>query len=291
MGIFRLIRKRVKDRLGVSENRYRIEKLEERFMAERLFQNTIFNLFAAPSFTPVGIEEFSSKASSMAIHKNDIMLHHQLRRNAENLEKGLWEYYNIGLEAAQSIHMLVKEYQLVHTSFLDFGSGYGRMARYLPYFFPSSSIHVSDVKSGGVSFQQLEFGYTTISHSEDVASFPEESFDLITALSVFTHLNPKDINAWLERLIGALNNGGALVFTYNDLSKSPKKSENGLAYLEYSEDSNFNYVSDALTDTSSYGTTYVNKEFLRSLSKDLGARISFPETGLTKKQSTAILQK
>lgn len=97
---------------------------------------------------------------------------------------------------------------------LDFGCGCGRVARHWPA--------VSGAAVTGVDYnpeliawcrRNLPFGAFQVNRLVPPLPFPDGSFDLAYALSVFTHLPEPLQDAWLDELARVLRPGGHLLLT------------------------------------------------------------------------------
>ena len=97
---------------------------------------------------------------------------------------------------------------------LDFGCGVGRVLRHWKQF-PSLDIHGTDLSADMVAWDQANLSFATFSTNgvEPRLNYPANSFGLIYALSVFTHL-PVDIQlTWWAELVRITRPGGLLYFT------------------------------------------------------------------------------
>jgi len=92
---------------------------------------------------------------------------------------------------------------------LDFGCGYGRVLRHMVQELDPTRVWVSDVDRAAVSFCVSEFGVRPFSASEDDL----ETFELIYAISVLTHLAADDGRRVLDLFARRLRPGGAVMFT------------------------------------------------------------------------------
>lgn len=93
-------------------------------------------------------------------------------------------------------------------SLLDFGCGYGRVARYLRAAFPDAQLDVTDYDHEGVAWCVEAFG------ASDVAgNITEDQYDLIWVGSVFTHLPEAIFSTLIRSLKRGLRRDGILIFT------------------------------------------------------------------------------
>ncbi len=91
---------------------------------------------------------------------------------------------------------------------LDFGCGYGRVARFLRAGLPEATVWAADRDPDGVAFCAAQLGCRAL------AGLPAPgSMDLIWLGSVFTHLPIAQAEALLDRLLAALRPNGLLVFS------------------------------------------------------------------------------
>jgi SAM-dependent methyltransferase len=104
---------------------------------------------------------------------------------------------------------------------LDFGCGCGRVLRYLARAHPSATYVGVDVDAEAISWCRRELH--ELADWELCSEWPPVpaatgSFDLIYAISVFTHLPENMQLAWLHELARALANDGLLIVSvYNEL--------------------------------------------------------------------------
>jgi SAM-dependent methyltransferase len=105
---------------------------------------------------------------------------------------------------------------------LDFGCGCGRLARWWSEL-DGPELHGCDYNPELVGWcrANLPFMATRLSGLEPPLPYPQNGFDLICALSVFTHLSEPIQRAWASELRSRLRPGGLLFFTVS-----------GTAYLD-----------------------------------------------------------
>ena len=271
----------------------------ERLQKQIHFLSALVNFSGQPTMEPNPalkeklLEFFKSERglSEMffPVHKNDIMFLYHLYHHENSAEKAFKTYYNVGLNIASVTADLINKHPVKVKSLLDFGSGYGRVSRFLPFYFPEAEINVSEVKPDALLFQKEQFGFGTVSHSHLASSFPEASFDVIIAGSVFTHL-PRDLfESWFETLCKSITPEGMVMFSYNNIERIKNPKDPDLHYTSQSEDSFFR-VSDRLDDDSTYGLTFVSKSYLSSQAANNGLSIYFEDESQLAKQKVAVLR-
>ena len=107
-------------------------------------------------------------------------------------------------------------------SVLDFGCGCGRVTRYWSGF--AGDVAGSDLDGPAVTWcrSNLPFARFEQNMLEPPLAFESEGFDLVYALSVFTHLTAELQLAWRDELLRVLRPGGFLLVTTHGRSYLPK---------------------------------------------------------------------
>jgi len=120
-------------------------------------------------------------------------------------------------------------------SVLDFGCGCGRVTRYWAGF--PGAIAGSDVSPEAVAWcrSNLPFARFEVNDLAPPLRFADESFDLVYALSVFTHLTADLQLAWRDDLRRALRPGGHLLLTTHGRSYLPRLERRERAAFERGE--------------------------------------------------------
>ncbi len=241
--------------------------------------------------------EFGALDFNTSIHKNDLMFAFHLNRFTNDPAEALKSYYGVGFSTAKSLKSIADKYGISPNSLLDFGSGYGRVSRFLSSQFPDANCVISEVKRQAVEFQEEELGIGGLFHDYKPEEFPHERFDLILALSVFTHLPEALFRSWMKCLAHRLQVSGAMVISFLDQDREASReilknfttSPSGIEYIQRSEDSYFTFVSDRLKDEKKYGSTFISRTWLSQLADSLGLTIEYLNYDLVKSQDAAIL--
>ena len=113
---------------------------------------------------------------------------------------------------------------------LDFGVGWGRIARFFLHQVPLKNIHGVDVDPEFVQLCRTLFNSENFYQSNPMppTALSGRTFDLITAYSVFSHLSEHACLAWLTEFSRLLKPGGYFAFT--------TRHESFFDYLEYLRD-------------------------------------------------------
>ena len=295
------LKKRILRMLGIADLRQRISGLERQVQYLAAFSSLSANEHIHPNAALLqelrsALEkEFAITDFKAVIHRNDMMLSHQLLQHAPDTYRALWGYYKVGARAARHLEAICREHNLPSHSLLDFGSGYGRMSRFLPAVFPGAQITISEVKEQAVQFQQEVLGFNGIHHSTHAREFSAHHFDLILALSVFTHLPEGHFKSWLATLTEQLRPGGALLFTINNVAQGGSKigKAQDFCYLNHSEDTALPQIGDALLNSADYGSTFVSHAFVESTLRQINPnlKIKFLKYNWVPNQEAVLVQR
>lgn len=108
------------------------------------------------------------------------------------------------------------------TDILDFGCGCGRVLRY--WNSRQRAIAGSDRDAGAVAWcaDHLPFAHVERNELAPPLRYEDASFDLVYALSVFTHLTEDLQTAWRDELRRVLRPGGRLLLTTHGRSYLPR---------------------------------------------------------------------
>jgi len=125
-------------------------------------------------------------------------------------------YVDSGRWAAQSITTTLERNLIPIDSLrtiLDFGCGSGRVIRHWRSL--KAEVFGTDYNSELVAWcrQYLGFAKFSVNQLDPPLPYEDQSFDLIYALSVFTHLDESRQAAWMAELARVLGPNGYLLFT------------------------------------------------------------------------------
>jgi len=118
---------------------------------------------------------------------------------------------------------------------LDFGCGCGRVTRYFKGH--AGNVAGSDVSSDAVAWcrDHLAFAHFETNGLAPPLAFADDGFDLVYALSVFTHLTEDLQLAWRDELRRVLRPGGRLLITTHGSSYVPRLDDDERARFERGE--------------------------------------------------------
>lgn len=210
-------------------------------------------------------ERYDIEGFSGLIHRNDLMFQHHLRKMPKDPAGALFHYFNVGIAALTGIRNL--DPQFTPQRVLDFGSGYGRGSRFIPFVYQDCEVWVSEIKVGAMQFQKDHFGFETIAHNTNPTEFHTEAhFDLIIAISVFSHLPEELSRSWLRTLTSVLSEKGKMLFTYNAL---PADQAGEYYFTQQSEDQGLTWVPDRIKEGGVYGSAWYSDRRMKSVLDEL----------------------
>ena len=139
-------------------------------------------------------------------------------RVAENSR--ILDFFTVGMRTAEGLQeaMASAAFELRDgASVLDFGCGCGRTLLWLARQFPKVRWHGSDVDAESVEWcrESIPGGIFAVNGPLPPLPFPDDSFDLIYGVSVFTHLSEEHQGAWLPELRRVLKPGGVLLLSFH----------------------------------------------------------------------------
>jgi SAM-dependent methyltransferase len=111
------------------------------------------------------------------------------------------------------------------SSVLDFGCGCGRVTRWFASF--DGAVAGSDLSAPAIDWcrHNLPFGTFEQNGLAPPLSFEDERFDLVYALSVFTHLTEELQVGWRDEVLRVLRPGGVFLLTTHGESYVPRLDE------------------------------------------------------------------
>jgi len=118
---------------------------------------------------------------------------------------------------------------------LDFGCGCGRVTRYWDEF--AGVVAGSDVNPKAIDWCRDNLGFASFERNAlaPPLDFDATSFDLVYALSVFTHLTSELQLAWRDELLRVLRPGGLLLLTTHGRSYVPRLDQDERKRFERGE--------------------------------------------------------
>ena len=176
----------------------------------------------------------------------------------QTLKEGFTFYKHVKQEVA-NLHIPINE----NTTLLDFGLGWGRLIRFYFKDIKSENIYGIDVAPEMIQIckETLPCGDYSVTTPLPPTKFADNTFDIIFAYSVFTHLREDAALKWIEEFSRILKPNGVLVATVRGLAfledceyyrRNPKKTAR-----QYHDQ-----MTDMFSPIDKYRTKYSNGEFL-----------------------------
>jgi SAM-dependent methyltransferase len=185
-------------------------------------------------------------------------------------------YFDDGAESARKLAELISETCSLNSlslRLLEFASGYGCVTRHLTAAVPGASVTSCDIHREAVEFIEERIGVPSILSDavpERLVLTPK--YDVIFALSFFSHMPKTSWSRWLDTLGAGLRPGGCLIFTTHGIRSgelfmgSPQLDSDGFWFQPASEQRDL--------ETSDYGTTLTSPSFVhRSIDETRSLRL------------------
>ncbi len=178
---------------------------------------------------------------------------------------------------------------------LDFGVGCGRVLRPIARTYPNVAMTGTDIDPEAIAWLATNYGefgtFITAPHTPPIV-LPGRSFDLIYAISVFTHL-PEDMQwHWLSELVRLLDDNGIAIITVhgeNYLKQFPEEQQAAAA-----ASGGFLY-NDAASETDGlpafYKNSYHTETYVRSRWSEYFDIITYVPLGSEKHQDIILCRK
>lgn len=145
-------------------------------------------------------------------------------------------------------------------SVLEFASGYGCVSRHLKKN-ARFDLTSCDIHPAAIDFLDKELGVRAIPSVAAPEEFsPAEKYDVVFALSFFSHMPRSSFGRWLRALFGALKSPGHLVFTahgHKHVTSMRLRRDDMVDGFWFRPDSEQKDL-----DTAEYGTTVSTPEFV-----------------------------
>ncbi len=137
-------------------------------------------------------------------------------------------YYNSGRKTAEYIHTLIKKYlPSQNIKLLDWGSGLCRITRHLS---STMDLYASDYNKKSIAWCKSNIRNINFSNNDSYPPLkqPDNYFDCIMALSVFTHLSSDQHHKWIAELYKKLTTNGILIFSTHGKNSIDRLTKNEL---------------------------------------------------------------
>jgi len=156
------------------------------------------------------------KLNNLKIHKEDFIFWFVYNHPRFKCEHDRFDYYfSDGKNSAEKLkNLCVNEMQMepLKINLFEFASGYGCVTRHLcsDYYQVTSC----DIHPQAMEFLSNQFNVKTFLSTSNPDKFkPNEYYDVVFALSFFSHMNDISYGRWIKALYDCVKPGGYLVFT------------------------------------------------------------------------------
>jgi hypothetical protein len=240
----------------------------------RRYKRARFRLKNPPYKIAALCEEKSNKYNVIKeIHQNDLIfefiLHHP---SFNNTETAVNYYFEDGAHSAEKLKNLISDIRNVDEPFLllEFASGYGCVSRHLRNFLPKASCTCCDIHIDAVNFITNKLNTSAIlSNSEPEKLILPDNYDVIFALSFFSHMPKRTWSRWFNVLANKLKKDGCMLFTTHGvksmpLFNNPELDSDGYYFASMSEQHDIARIE--------YGSTIVLPKFVYKVCEEAGLR-------------------
>ncbi len=232
--------------------------------------------------------------ANFSIHPEDFIykfIKAHFKKTNGSLADAVEYYFSSGEESAKKIYAILNNLNLsMNSSILEFASGYGCTTRHLYKYF--NNVVTCDIHQEANLFNQKKFLNPYIKSAVNPKEFkPNSQYDVVFALSFFSHIPEDNFTNWLVALSKSLKSGGVLIFTthgnYTNKKFFPNVTvnENGFWFKESSEQKDLS--------AKTYGTSIATKDFVnREIDKIGGLEIlRFKEAEWWENQDSYVIKK
>lgn len=200
-----------------------------------------------------------------AVHRRDFIFQHILRTRGVDVRGAVNEYFDTGLVSANKLRSLISteiDLESKPARLLEFASGYGCVSRHLAKWPDEIDLVACDIHDEAKAFYSEYLGAPFIKSERVPEEFDAPSdFDVVFALSFFSHMPETSWARWLKVLFQHVGPKGHLIFTTHGmvshaLIRKPRLSQNGFWFKPVSEQSDL--------ATHDYGNTVTLPSFVKS---------------------------
>jgi SAM-dependent methyltransferase len=200
------------------------------------------------------------------IHEDDFIYKYLLDHSGLNQNEVPALYFKTGKASAEMLRDVLRDKISLppQTQFelLEFASGYGGVTRHLGFLLPEATVTACDIHQQAVDFIIAKIGVNAvISNSRPSAFELDNRFDVVFALSFFSHMPVRTFGPWLKALFRHVKPGGQLMFTTHGEASNRLLwkdtiafDSHGFYFMPISEQGDI--------DTSEYGTAICKSKFV-----------------------------
>jgi 2-polyprenyl-3-methyl-5-hydroxy-6-metoxy-1,4-benzoquinol methylase len=208
--------------------------------------------------------EASRLKVSPEIHPEDFIFQFLIEHPGfEEKENAIKYYFSDGLKSANKLKSIIFDicdFGKPAPDILEFASGYGCVTRHLKNVLPDSAVTACDIHEMAINFikEQLKTD-AVLSASRPGDLNLNKRYDLVFALSFFSHMPKNTFAQWLEKLFSLVKPEGYLIFTTHGVL-----SVKNFPPFEFDDDGFFffNTSEQKDLDTVDYGVAVTKPEYV-----------------------------
>jgi 2-polyprenyl-3-methyl-5-hydroxy-6-metoxy-1,4-benzoquinol methylase len=202
---------------------------------------------------------------SPEVHPEDLLFQYCINHpEFKSEELAVNYYFSDGANSTKMLSILLTEicgYGQDQIRLLEFASGFGCITRHLKQTIPFCDVTACDIHPEAIRFirDQLAVDAVLSSNQPDDLSM-DHRYDVVFALSFFSHMPNRSFNSWLRRLSTLVDRGGFLIFTTHGLVSKQKYfntckfDKSGFYFDSISEQQDL--------DGTEYGTAVVKPQYV-----------------------------
>ena len=178
------------------------------------------------------------------IHPQDFIFLHHKNNPPRDVTEAAGMYYHIGNDSATRLLSLIDRCPPScvegKVSVLEFAAGYGCVTRHLKLH-DRLEVTPCDIHDEAVAFLQAGLGVSgLVSATQPKHLDTSRGYDVVFALSFFTHMPARTWAVWFEKLFSLVRPGGVFIFTTHGFKPwrdvgSPAIDEHGFWFAPISE--------------------------------------------------------
>ena len=198
------------------------------------------------------------------VHPHDFIYRFCCTHPLLTVASGTEYYFEDGQRSARKLDDIVAgldDLDPASVSLLEFASGYGCVTRHLKRL-PKFKLVACDIHPEAIDFLTRRIGVRSILSTRQPGDFSQpRSYDVVFALSFFSHMPARSFGGWLRALYRTLSVPGYLIFTTHGLKSCPHM---GITPADIPADGFwFRAGSEQFDlDTADYGTTISTPDFV-----------------------------
>jgi hypothetical protein len=172
---------------------------------------------------PEAAAEAAKFSVSPDIHAADFIYRHHLEiwsgpDEAATRARATEYYFLDGDRSARRLDALIRQFHPDSASrrlaLLEFASGYGCVSRHLSKMQDKYALTACDIHDRAIEFLRDRLGVDAVPSRARPSEFAlGQTFDVVFALSFFSHMPDRTFGAWIEALFATVAGNGLLIFT------------------------------------------------------------------------------